>query len=44
MNLSIHPFLAVSVADACRHHMHVLLGLFCFGQEKIPGVRDEWLV
>lgn len=34
MNLSIHPFLAVSVAEARRHHTHVPLGLFCFGQEK----------
>lgn len=41
MNLSILPFLGVSVAEAHRHHARVLLALFCFGQEKIAGVRNE---
>lgn len=44
MNLSILPFLAVSVAEAHRHCVRVLLALFCFGQEKTTSVRDEGLV
>ncbi|KAF2988545.1 hypothetical protein EK904_006199 [Melospiza melodia maxima] len=34
MNLSILPFLAVSVAEVRRHHTRVLLALFCCGQES----------
>lgn len=45
MNLSALPFLAGSVAEApAGTRACVLVALFCFGQEKIVGVREEGLV